>query len=125
MSFMTPILTTPSEYCAWAPAHPSAKATAVKLASLFIAILPTDPVFVLGDRHSPLHTEIVVELFNIGVQFRAGHSVDDAPMFHDVVAIRNRRGEAEVLLHQENGEALLFQRADGMADLLDDDGSKS
>src|SRR2546421_11316877 len=42
-------------------------------------------------------------------------------MFHDVIAVRNRRGEAEILLDEQNGKTLFLQRPDGAADLLDDD----
>ncbi len=45
-----------------------------------------------------------------------------AAVLHDVVAVGDGRGEAEILLDQQDGEALLLQRADGLADLLDDDG---
>src|SRR5579872_1216609 len=42
----------------------------------------------------------------------------------DVEAIGNGRGEAEILLDQENGETLVLEPLDGLADLLDDHGSK-
>ena len=42
-------------------------------------------------------------------------------MFHDVVPIGHRRGKVEILLDQQNGKALRFERTDGLADLLDDD----
>src|SRR6516165_12369513 len=41
-------------------------------------------------------------------------------MFHHVVAVRNSRSEAKILLDQQNGETLLLERADGVADLLND-----
>ena len=50
-----------------------------------------------------------------------GEGVDDAAVLHDVVAVGDRRGEAEILLDQQNGEALALQLGDGAADLLDDD----
>src|SRR6478672_10859682 len=46
-------------------------------------------------------------------------------MFHDVIAIRDGRGAPEILFHQQNGKALLFERPDGLADLLNNDGGKS
>src|SRR5262245_65243501 len=70
------------------------------------------------------HAQIDVKLVEIGLQFGVGEAVDDAAMFHHVIAVRNRRCEAKILLDQENGEALLLERSDGPADLLDDDGGE-
>src|SRR5262249_60121573 len=70
------------------------------------------------------HAQIIVELVEIGFELGIGETVDDAAILHHVVAIRNRRSEAKILLHQKDGETLLLERADGLADLLDDDGSK-
>ena len=47
--------------------------------------------------------------------------IDDTAVFHDVVTVGHGRGEAEILLDQQDGEALRLERADGVADLLDDD----
>ena len=47
------------------------------------------------------------------------------PFSIDVIAIRDRRSEAKILLDQEDGEALLLEHADGLADLLDDDGRQT
>ena len=47
------------------------------------------------------------------------------PMLDDVVAVGHRRSEAEVLFHQQDGEALLAKHADGIADLLHDDGRQA
>ncbi len=54
---------------------------------------------------------------------RARHwdHVDDLALLDDIVPVRDRLGEAEVLLHQDDGEPLLLQLGDGAADLLDDD----
>src|SRR4051812_4374698 len=46
-------------------------------------------------------------------------------MFHDKIAVCDRRRETEVLLDQEDGEALLLKRADSFSDLIDDDGRQS
>ena len=51
--------------------------------------------------------EIVVQLVDVGVQFGVGEPVDDAAVLHHVVAVGDGRGEAEVLLDQQDGEALL------------------
>ncbi len=66
-----------------------------------------------------------MKLADVGVELGIGEAVDDPPVFHDVVAVRNRRGETEILLHQENCEALLLEHPDGLADLLDDHRSQS
>ena len=62
-----------------------------------------------------------MEFFHIGVQFCVGEPVDDTPMFHHVMAIGKRRGEAEILHDQEYSESLRLERAYCIADLLDDD----
>src|SRR5262249_3517046 len=41
------------------------------------------------------------------------------------VGVGNRRSEAKSLLDQEDGEALMLEHADGLADLLDDDRGKT
>ena len=50
-----------------------------------------------------------------------GDHVDHPAMLHHVVAVGDRRGEAEILLHQQHGEAAVLDLADGAADLLHDD----
>ena len=62
-----------------------------------------------------------MQLFDVRVQFRIDEAFDDPAVFHDEIAIRDGRCEAEILLDQKDGEALLLQRPDGAADLLDDD----
>ena len=54
-----------------------------------------------------------MQLVQIGVQFGIGELVDDPAVLHDIVAVGDGRGEAEILLDQQDGEALLLQRADG------------
>ena len=46
-------------------------------------------------------------------------------MLDDVVAVGHCCSEAEVLLHEQDGEALLAQAANGIADLLHDDGRQA
>src|SRR5688572_11813303 len=116
MSFMTPILMVPSVYCACAVLQPSATVSAVRLISDFIV------VFLLGRfmqlvRNSD--AKIVVQFAEIGAEFGIGELVDDLAMLHHVVAIGHGRGEMEILLDQQDGEAALLQDADGLADLLD------
>src|SRR5215467_11977155 len=45
-------------------------------------------------------------------------------MFHHVIAVRHGGSETEILLDEQNGKALRLERADGLADLLNDDGSE-
>src|SRR5262245_50206546 len=116
MSFITPILMVPSVYCACAAPQPSPTISAVRLISRFIEHPPYWNLRALGS-----HAEIVVELFDIRVELGIREPVDDTPIFHHVVAVRNRRGEAKILLDQKDSEPLLLERADGLADLLDDD----
>src|SRR5579871_4026382 len=47
--------------------------------------------------------------------------VDDAAILHDIVAVGKSSGEMEILLDQQDREALLLESADGVSDLLDDD----
>src|SRR5436190_22657121 len=69
--------------------------------------------------------EISVELVHVRLQLRIREAVDDLAVLDDVVAIRDRRSEAEILLDQQDGETLRLQPRDGLADLLDDDGRQS
>src|SRR5262249_14157219 len=82
-------------------------------------------LLIIALRHPDSHTQIVVQLVEIGFQLGIGEPVDDAAIFHHVVAIRNRRSEAKILLDQEDGETLLLWHSDGLADLLDDDRRKT
>src|SRR5262249_11522653 len=81
------------------------------------------PAAVVAAKES--HAQIVVKFVEIGFELGIGELVDDAAIFHHVVAIRNRRSEAKILLDQKDGEALLLEHADGLADLLDDDRGKT
>src|ERR1700759_3608779 len=71
-----------------------------------------------------LDTEIGVELVHVGLQLGIGETVDDLAVLDDVVAVRHRRRETEILLDQEDGESFLLEPRDGVPDLLDDDGRK-
>src|SRR3979409_1507001 len=68
--------------------------------------------------------EIGVELVHIGLQLRIGKTVDDLAVFDDVIAVRDSSCEREILLDQKDGETFLLEPRDGVADLLDDDGSQ-
>src|SRR5437016_7024409 len=122
MSFITPILIAPSVYWACAEPHPNVMASVARVISRFIWF---PPVGELASRHSGSHAEILVQLIEIGFELGIGKPVDDAAILHDVITIRNCRGEAKILLDEQNGEALLLEQADGLADLLDDNRSKA
>src|SRR5262249_12334318 len=82
--------------------------------------LPTS----LSEPSSPVasHAEIGRQLLLIRLHRRVGDHVDYPAVLHHEMAVRNGGGEAEVLLHQQDGEALLAQRAYGIANELHDDG---
>src|ERR1700744_1335835 len=65
--------------------------------------------------------EIGMQFVHIGLQFRVREAVDDLAVLNDVIAVRDGRGEPEILLDQKDGETLFLKARDGMADLLDDD----
>src|SRR5262249_24332726 len=60
---------------------------------------------------SDSNAKVLVEFSDIGVEIGIGKMIDDTPIFHHVVAIRNRCGEAKVLLDQEYREALLLEHS--------------
>ena len=65
-----------------------------------------------------------MQLLKIGIEIGGRELIDDPSVFHDVVAVRDGRRETEILFDQQNGESLLLQRPDRLADLLDDDGGE-
>ena len=67
------------------------------------------------------HAEVVVQLAGVPRNILVADHVDDPPVLDDVVAVGEGRGKVEILLDQEDREALLLQPADHPADLLDDD----
>src|SRR5262249_35614508 len=72
-------------------------------------------------RGEGLHTEIRLKLRQAGLKTVGGNLVHDAPSVHHVMTVRDRGGEFQILLHEQDGEALGLQPADGGPDLLDDD----
>src|SRR5229473_39810 len=103
---------TPSEICATAGAAAVAStATAsVRVRSMRIMEL------------SFSDTEIFVQLVHRGVEPVVLDHVHHPPSLHDVVPVGHGGREAEVLLHEQDGEPLGFEAAQRRADLLDDDG---
>lgn len=65
--------------------------------------------------------QIGVQFLDVGIEFVVQDLVDDLALLDDEMAVRDGRGEPEVLFDQNDGEALLLQPRDGLADLLDDD----
>jgi hypothetical protein len=58
---------------------------------------------------------------HLGCELRSGEAFDDAAVLHDVEAVGQRRGEAEVLLDHDDGQAaLLHEHADRAAERLHD-----
>src|SRR5580704_17450552 len=72
-----------------------------------------------------LYTEVVAQHYIVALQFRGGAGEADLALVHDVVAVANRERSRQVLLDQENSQALLFQSRQHLDDLLHDHGRKS
>src|SRR5687767_5339767 len=149
MSDSTPILTTLSEICACATpaaiAPATARATILRLNDFMLLLLrgcgrrlvasPDDSTALellpcpslprtaahlhLADRVQ-LHAEIIVELLHVRRELRIREHVDDPPVFHHVVTVRDRRREAEILFDQQDREAFALQPLDRAPDLLHD-----
>src|SRR6478736_77172 len=71
------------------------------------------------------YPQVIVKLVEVRLELGIGEPIDDATVLDHVIAVRHRRSEAKILLDQEDGEALLLEHADGLADLLDDDGRQT
>src|SRR5215470_75663 len=71
-------------------------------------------------RASLLHSEVTSKLAHICLELRIQNQVDHLSALHHVVAVCDPLRKAEVLLYQDDGEALLLEAADGPADLLND-----
>src|SRR5688572_2685024 len=112
MSFITPILITPSETCACTPPAASARATA----ALILRKANIDFSFQVENSD----TEILVHPAHAGFERGTGQHLYDAAVLDDVMAVGDRLREAEILLDQQDREALALQARDGAADLLHD-----
>src|SRR5215510_11986878 len=98
MSLRTPILTV---VCACAVPHMRATVSAARPMCRFIEVfLPWSGAMTAVYSHS----QVVVKLFDVGVQFGIGEPVDHPAVFHHIVPVRHRGGEPEVLLDQQNGK---------------------
>src|SRR5262245_22388675 len=112
MSVSTPIFTTPSDTCACAPVARSAATTAAA------AFLSNITLLLRFDCNS--YAEILVHLAHVPFELGIGNHVHHPAVLHDVVAVGHRRGEAEILLDEQDGEPLRLQPPDRVADLLHD-----
>jgi len=78
--------------------------------------------FILPPVEKALRTyaEILVQLRHRRLEPGIRNHVHHAPVLHDVVAIGHRLREAEVLLDQQDGVALLLQARERAPDVLHD-----
>src|SRR4051812_26895864 len=90
------------------PAAANASAVPNSSAEIFLFIVVSLLVLVI------LYAEIGVKLVHVGLQVGIGKTVDHFAVLDDVVAVRDRRGETEILLDQKDGEALRLQPRDGV-----------
>src|SRR5688572_11854190 len=106
----------PSEICASAaPAACSRARAAITLQENFMDGAPFRLV-----ESGRLYPEVAMQLVHVAVELGVGDHVHDEPTLHHVVPVGHGGGEAEVLLDEQDGEALAFEPADGRPDLLHD-----
>src|SRR2546423_12942586 len=74
--------------------------------------------YCLADKVSD--AEVLVQLRHVGLELGVGDHVDHAPVFHDVVPVRDGSREVEILFDQQYREPSAFKLGDGSADLLND-----
>src|SRR5262245_15502154 len=101
----------PSEISA--AAAPTLNIPATAKVRPWIIFIVVSPWLTLGTRSSRSNAEILMELGHVRLEVAVGDAVDDAAVLHQVVAVGDRGGEAEVLLDQQDGEAVRLQAADG------------
>src|SRR5580765_100523 len=107
---------TPSEICA--SAAPAARRTAKAVITLRENVMGGAPFEPVESGRSD--SEVAVQLVHVTVELVVGDHVDDLPVLHHVVPVGHGGGEAEVLLDEQDGEALDLEPADGRPDLLHD-----
>src|SRR6185369_4306191 len=106
----------------WAPAGAAtmrAERTTAVVRAISIAWLLFE---VAGVGRRSLYPKVFVQLVHLGREIRVRHHVHDAPVLHDVVTVGHRGREAEVLLHEQDGEPVGLEPPDGRPDLLHDHG---
>src|SRR5262245_66491055 len=102
MSLSTPILTTPSEIWACAPAH-QAQTPATNSEIKLRFICPSSrrcPDCCFSETSAPedSNAQVLMQHAAFRVQFGGGEPFHDAAMLHHVKPVRQRCGEPEVLL---------------------------
>src|SRR5579862_2286861 len=133
MSVSTPTLTTPSEICAPAgPAAPRASARVRAVASAAVEVTAGAAIAarfrLVRAMGPPLYEGLStasdakesMERLLAPLQPGSRDHIDDAAMLDEVMAVRERRDEAEVLLDQDHGEALLLERPHDASERPDD-----
>src|SRR5208282_2527717 len=70
---------------------------------------------------SSSHPQGLVQPVHPPGELRIGERVDDPAVLHDEKSIGQSRGEAEILLDEQDRETLPLELGDGAADLLNDD----
>src|SRR5207237_7217737 len=118
MSFITQILTTSSEICACAASIDSVADAVTAAANA------AKPPILMIPLPSVLNAEIFVQLVLVLRQFRIAERIHHPAVLDDVMTVGDRRGEAEILLDQQHRKTLCLQRADQIANLLNDDRGK-
>ena len=104
MSFITPILTMPSEICAWAEPAKAQAATAARERSLrFIVLSPV---------RKKSHAQVLMQHAHLGGQLLRAEGLHHLAMLHHVKPIRQGRGKPEVLFHHDDREALGLEGLD-------------
>src|SRR5438552_16718140 len=79
----------------------------------------------LGLYWNGLHAQVFVNLLQIGLYLAVRDHVHNPAALHDVVSVRDARGEPEVLLDQEDGKPFRLEPRDGVAYLLNDHRSEA
>src|SRR5271166_6514186 len=69
----------------------------------------------------PSYAERLVQHVHLFRELETGEGVDDPAVLHDEEAVGDGRGEAEILLDEQDREALALEFGDRAADLLDYD----
>src|SRR5580693_5010677 len=107
MSVSTPTFTTSSEICA--AAEPAAHRASATVRARFRLVRAMGPPLSLDLRRFS-DAEEALERLSAALQPVVRDHVDDAAMLDEVVTVRERSDEAEILLDQDHGETLLLER---------------
>src|SRR5215468_4762463 len=118
MSDSTPILTTLSDICACAaPIAPASARASTPSLNALIAFSMVDRWWSGASSVSAgSDAQVIVQLGHVGLERGVRDHVHDSPVLHHIVPVRHGRGEAEILLDQQNSESFLLELADGTSD---------